>query len=661
MKKSLFFALLLFIFGHVNAQQGPAVIKGARGGISLGSGSGEEENKSGKSIRNSLVKVKRAKHDQYQIFDLKKDTILVDSSLTIKKEYKFNLLRKDIFGLLPFANDGHVYNTLDFNLNRTTVFPQSGFRAKHFNYLQVEDMKYYKVATPLSDLYFKTVLGQGQSLDAFITMNLNKQTNFSIAYKGIRSLGRYFNELSSAGNFRFTSNYDSKNGKYSLKLHITAQDISNQENGGLLNIEDFTSENPDFSDRGRIQTRLTDAKSYLDGTRFFMQNDYKLRENDKQSNISISHQLIYEAKDYAFTQETLETTQNNSTYRIFGENPLPSKVRDSTFYKSLYNKFSATFETKKYGEVTAFVENMRYHTEYERIISLNNQIIPNRLFESIFMVGGQIKTQWKWFDVEAKLSQAITNQAINVLDLKANTKVNQDILLSLGLKREQLLPNINTQFQQSSYTNYNWINQFKNTETTTFLGELNTKWGVAKLTYKNLLNHIYFENTATDIRQELIKPIQYDKGINYLSLEVSKEFKFRQWALDNRVLFQQVEQSDNVLNLPQIVTRQSLYYSGHLFKKAMYFQSGVIFNYFTAYHADGFNPILNEFYTQNDTKIGAFPLFDVFFNARVRQTRIYFKAEHLNALWDKPKYFSAPNHPYTDFVVRFGIVWNFFQ
>jgi hypothetical protein len=181
------------------------------------------------------------------------------------------------------------------------------------------------------------------------------------------------------------------------------------------------------------------------------------------------------------------------------------------------------------------------------------------------------------------------------------------------------------------------------------------------MTYKNLLNHIYFTNTVDDNRFELIKPFQYDQGINYLSLEVSKEFKYKGWSLDNRVLFQQVEQAENILNLPQIITRQSLYYSGHLFKKAMYFQSGVMFNYFTAYYADGFNPLLNEFYTQNETQIGNFPLFDVFFNARVRQTRIYFKAEHVNALWDKSNYFSAPNHPYKDFIVRFGIVWNFFQ
>lgn len=165
MKIKIFFLFFLFGLSTGIAQDTPAIVKSARGSVKKETGS--ENDKSSKSLRNNVVKVKRALHSQYQIFNVNKDTILIDTSLTIQKDYKFNLLRKDIFGLLPFANDGHTYNTLDFNQHKNSSFPQAGFRAKHFNYLQAEDIKYYKVATPYSDLYFKTVLGQGQSLDAW--------------------------------------------------------------------------------------------------------------------------------------------------------------------------------------------------------------------------------------------------------------------------------------------------------------------------------------------------------------------------------------------------------------------------------------------------------------------------------------------------------------
>jgi len=54
-------------------------------------------------------------------------------------------------------------------------------------------------------------------------------------------------------------------------------------------------------------------------------------------------------------------------------------------------------------------------------------------------------------------------------------------------------------------------------------------------------------------------------------------------------------------------------------------------------------------------------MLDFFVNARVKQTRIYLKAEHFNAALTGNKYYSAPNIPYHDFMVRFGLVWNFFQ
>ena len=62
----------------------------------------------------------------------------------------------------------------------------------------------------------------------------------------------------------------------------------------------------------------------------------------------------------------------------------------------------------------------------------------------------------------------------------------------------------------------------------------------------------------------------------------------------------------------------------------------------------------------NKQELGAFPLIDVFVNMKVRQTRIFVKAEHINSGFTGNDFFSAPGYPYRDFNVRFGLVWNFF-
>src|SRR5690606_40749755 len=112
--------------------------------------------------------------------------------------------------------------------------------------------------------------------------------------------------------------------------------------------------------------------------------------------------------------------------------------------------------------------------------------------------------------------------------------------------------------------------------------------------------------------------------------------------------------------LPEFVTRNTLYYSSHFFKKALFLQTGVTFNYFTKYYMNAYDPLMAEFYVQTDREFGGYPRFDFFVNAKIQRARIYIKAEHFNAAWTGYNYYSAPNHPYRDFAIRVGLVWNFF-
>lgn len=125
-------------------------------------------------------------------------------------------------------------------------------------------------------------------------------------------------------------------------------------------------------------------------------------------------------------------------------------------------------------------------------------------------------------------------------------------------------------------------------------------------------------------------------------------------------MYQNVTNGEGVLNVPELNLRSTLYYSSHLFKKALFLQTGVTLNYFSKYNMNAYDPVLAEFYVQNEQEIGEFPRLDFFLNAKIRQTRIYLKAEHFNAAFTGYDYYSAPNYPYRDFSIRFGVVWNFF-
>lgn len=609
-----------------------------------------------------IVENPKAKIEQYKIYSLEKDTTYVDTSLTIHSEYKYNYLRKDIFGLLPFANEGQPYTTLDFGINYFNAFPEFGFKAKHFNFLEVKDISYYSVATPLTELYFKTVMEQGQNVDILVALNTSERLNISVAYKGLRSLGKYINQLSSAGNFRLTASYVTKNNRYNANFHFTGQDLSNGENGGIVSNDDFESGNDDFKNRARLQVYFTDATSFLKGKRFFLDHQFKLFSDNSKNNLTIIHQFNLENKFFEFNQATLTTAiDETTTIQRFGVAFVNSKINDQTTYNRIYNKAGLQFENNKLGKIQFFVEDFNYVYKYDKIVFLGNTVIPNQLSQRINAVGGQYeyyKNNWK---TKAVINKAISKQTFSTIDLVARYKFNNKNSFSAQYQNISKIPNNNYTLHQSSYLNYNWYNSFNNEKINNLVLEAHTQYLNISAQTTLLKNYLYFTNDDSTNLLQLISPKQYSKTINFISIKASKEFKFKKWALDNTLLYQDVKQDDKIINIPQFVARNTLYYSNRFFKKALYLQTGVTVNYFTKYYANDYNPVLGEFFVQQNQQIGNFPMLDFFINARIRQTRIFLKAEHFNSSFSTANFYNAPNYPYRDFIVRFGLVWNFFQ
>ncbi|NAS31592.1 hypothetical protein GTQ40_11460 [Flavobacteriaceae bacterium R38] len=597
----------------------------------------------------------------YRIISYKNDTTYFDTTLTVQKEYKYNYLRKDDFELLPFSNIGQSYNKLAYNFKKNSLYPELGARAKHFNYWEVEDVFYYSVPTPTTELFFKTVSEQGQVADGFFTVNTSERFNFSIANKGLRSLGKFQNIRSSIGNFRFTANYRTKNGRYGFKAHFTGQDIENQENGGITNREQFESENPEFDDRSRIDVAFQDAENLLVGKRYYLDHYYKIydkKDSVSNSQLSLQHLFNYETKFYRFDQ--------NSANVFFGDSFQSDNLTDRAQLRSLFNQVNLNYSNNVLGNIQGKAIAYNYNYFFRSALITDDGLIPSNLRGDEFAVGGQ----WTKTFNKLKLAGDFTTNLSGDL---GGISINATAILNLGkgdyFKAHAFstsrMPNFNFLLNQSNYIQYNWLN------TDTFVEEerlgvgfdlkLN-KWLHLEADYTTIDNYTYFGQnplTPTDDNPQ-VAPFQSGETINYLKIKLNKEFKLGKFALNNTLMYQNVEQNQDILNVPEFVTRNTLYFSDHLFKKALYLQTGITFKYFTNYFADGYNPLISEFFSQNQEEIGEFPLIDLFINVKVRRTRIYLKAEHLNSPFTGNDFYSAPDYPYRDFIVRFGLVWNFF-
>lgn len=597
--------------------------------------------------------VDKTHYTDFKIYDFERDSTIIDTTLTILKDYKFNYLRKDDFELLPFHNQGQTSNQLAYSFDEKNLNPSIGAKAKHFNYYEIEDINYYKVPTPSTELMYRTGMEQGQVLDALLTMNTSPQFNFSFAYKGLRSLGRYRNSLSSQGNFRATFNYQSKNKHYDFRGHYTSQDLMNQENGGLTttSLAQFLSGDANYNQRGRLDVNLLDAESMLRGKRYFIEQRYHLlrikSDSLQKSQITLGQTYSYETKHFKFSQSGVSS--------LFGD-ALTTAIDDHAYHQQHNTSAFVTFKSPLLLGNIKIAANL-HSFEY----GFKNPV------DSIFASLPKYIKDDKW------AMQAEWNSSINKIHLKAvlNQQITGDnttksLFASATYKKDSVnwakgfiniytkTPELNYQLYRSNYKEYNWYHNFSNQDVWNVGFELKSKkWLNANLNYSKIDHLLYFDSTNA-------APLQATETVDYLKATIFKGFTFYKFGFENTLMYQKVSES-NLISVPAYTSRNTLYYATHLFKgNPLYIQTGVTLKYFSKFYVPAYNPLLGEFTQQNNIEMGNYPTIDIFLNGQIQRTRIYFKIENVTSKMSSPNYFSAPNYPSRDFSVRFGLVWNFF-
>ena len=598
----------------------------------------------------------KTKYTDYKIISHNRDTTYIDTTLTIQKDYKFNYLRTDNFELLGFHNQGQTFTNLGYDFSNLKLFPDIGFTAKQFSYLDIDEIKYYEVPTPTTEITYRTGLQQGQVLDAIFTLNFSKRLNVSLSYKGIRSLGAYRRSLASNGNFRGAFHYRTKNNRYAMRGHLTSQDFFNEESGGLpqVEIDKFESNDDNYTTRARLDVNLNDAENQFNSKRIYLDHSYKLvavkdtTNNKDFSNLKFGHIFTNETKEYRFIQTTTTTA-------IFGDENSANARNEIAKTTITNNELNLEFNSKYVlGQFKAKINLTNYSHGYDSILNSNSNISKIKLEGNAISVGADWNAKIKNFQLNAtgNISPGTGRLSGNFLKGEAIYKKDSLFALKGSLLISSKSPNFNTLLHQSKYDDYNWQNNFNAVNTRNLGFDFSSKWINASLNFTNIDNYTYFNENN--------KPVQFDNQITYLKVKVSKEIKYWKLALDNTIMYQNVSSGSSVFRVPELVTRNTFYYEDYWFKgKPMLVNVGATFKYFTKYKMNAYNPLLAEFTIQDTQEIG-FPTVDVFFNAQVRRTRLYFKIDNVTSSFTKKNYFSAPNYPYRDFTIRFGMVWNWF-
>ena len=171
------------------------------------------------------------------------------------------------------------------------------------------------------------------------------------------------------------------------------------------------------------------------------------------------------------------------------------------------------------------------------------------------------------------------------------------------------------------------------------------------MSVENLTKYIYFDNLAL--------PSQYSGNIQVLAVNLKQDFHVGALTLENNVVYQ-ISSQPGVLPLPDLTLFHNLYVSTKWFS-VLSIQLGTNVRYHTAYFAPTYMPATGQFYTQSTTKIGNYPVLNVYLNFHLKRTRFFVEYYHVNNFFMNGAYFSMPNYPINPHIMKIGLSWNFYD
>ena len=142
-----------------------------------------------------------------------------------------------------------------------------------------------------------------------------------------------------------------------------------------------------------------------------------------------------------------------------------------------------------------------------------------------------------------------------------------------------------------------------------------------------------------------------------LSLRLYDHIIFTSQAVYTKVL----KNTDDAIQIPNVFVNAQLAYENIFFNGNLDMHAGFEFHYKSDYYALGYDVPVQQFYVQQSFMTPSFPLIDIFFNARIKKGRIFFKYNNLIQLITKEGYMPTPGYPGQRNIIDFGFDWSFYD
>lgn len=546
-----------------------------------------------------------------------------------------NYLPKNTLGNSGLALNDFIYKTnAPFGFNYGKNYFQNYF-------YKPSNLKFYNTRIPYTELFAVFGSQKEQFFKMTLSYNIRKNWNVTVNFSRIKSLGFYERQKTDHTFLAVSTNYKTPDNRYMLLAGAAFNKVKNEVNGGMET----------DSVTGVYNELLTNARNFVSNANVFVKQYLNLgyRVNDTSPVIPVSRFILTSVVDQSGTKFV---------------DPDPADGHYDHYYYAGNTNDTSTI-TKLENELAwKRVDNLKRRVADQIGVgaSVKNQIVrvQQRKIDTTlinFIAGAELgnlfsKNKFWW-----KLNGNYAVQGYNRNDYRYSlvlTKGFRDSLtkLTLHLNTTEHVPDF--MYNEYATNHFKWTNHFdKVKEQTAGVNFLMDKYDLALgIDFTAYTNVLYFDTAA--LAQ------QYKGTVQVLTAILKKNISFHNWHLNNKIIYQQVPDS-SVIRVPQFILQHSLYYENDVFKKALRLQIGFAVFYNTAYYSNAFMHTSNQFYMQNKSKYGDYPVIDFFLNAKIKVVNIFFKIDHLNSGFTGTDYMLTPNYLLSTRAFKIGVSWKFWD
>lgn len=382
---------------------------------------------------------------------------------------------------------------------------------------------------------------------------------------------------------------------------------------------------------------------------------------------------------YRHIYQAYESPDNfySSTFNVPVEGNDGTAIHDETYAHTLKNTFAVGLLEgfNKYVPMgaKAFITHQLRHVTLPMLNSAETEVYN----ENEVSIGGQlINTRGKTFRYKALAEIGIVGPVAGDLRFDGEGEARFKLLRDTAKVQLKAFYHLtNGSFIQRHYhsKHFWWDNSFSkqmqtHLEALINLGRTRT---TVRFAYDNFQNYIYlsqnysFTSSGNDL---LVTGLtaqmnQTSKNISLITLMLEQNFRLGILNWENRLTFQKSSAQD-ILPVPDLNYWTNLYLSFKV-ARVLRVHFGGIMRIFTSYAAPEYCAPLGMFAVQeNDairTKVGSYPMIDVYVNCELKRTRFYLMMTHVNSGAGSLNYFTVPHYPLNTRVFRLGISLTLFN